>query len=73
MLIILVKEVCTLCNGYLRVLCETWLRHLSNCISRTRLVFTIHWAISLFVKVVGLACETRAYITSLKIFHWVWD
>ena len=29
------------------------LRHLHS--SRTRLVYTVHWAISLFVKVLGLA------------------
>ena len=51
------KEVCTLCNRYLGV-CYV-LRDLSNCIPDT-----VHWAISLFVKVLGLACETRAFITS---------
>ena len=65
MLSILVsQEVCTLCNRYLGV-CYV-LCHLSNCIpvGHGLYIHAVHRAISLFVKVLGLASETRAFITS---------
>ena len=42
------------------------LHHLSNCIpvGHDLYIHAVHWAISLFVKVLGLASETRAFITS---------
>ena len=58
------KEVCTPCNRYLGV-CYV-LCHLSNCIpvGHGLYIHAVHRAISLFVKVLGLASETRAFITS---------
>ena len=59
------KEVCTLCNRYMYLRVCYVLRHLSNCIPvGYGLYIQFTGPFSLFVKVLGLACETRAFITS---------
>ena len=76
MFIILLKSVHTLQWVFESLLCETWLRHLSNCIPVGYGLCTQYTGPFPFLwKWLGLACKTRAYITSkgLKIFHWVWD
>ena len=63
MLSILVRKCTQFATGIWE--CDV-LRHLSNCIpvGHGLYIHAVHWAISLFVKVLGLASETRAFITS---------
>ena len=64
--IILLKSVHTLQWVFESLLCETWLRHLSNCIPVGYGLCTQYTGPFPFLwKWLGLACKSRAYITNL--------